>query len=346
MDERNHPATERQRQRFAERGQIAYSRDLSTVGALAAAAIALAIFGATSAAAATTFMAKLFGGLGTLSPRAVGSLFVSAFGIIAGPTLGMTLAGALLVGAAQSHGHFSSKTLEFDLSRLEPLARLKEMFISVDGVISLVASIIKVGLVAVVCGVTLAQRLPILLCREPMTLAAVARDGGALLGTLCLRVILVMAALALADWAIVWFRLERKMRMTTQEIRDDTKEDLGDPLIRMHRRRRQREILRQRSLRDVGHATVVLVNPTHYAVALLYAAQQMRAPRVVAKGADLAAERIRAAARHAGVPVLADPPLTRLLFRRVRVGAEIPADLYQAVAVVLAHVFKLRQRVA
>jgi flagellar biosynthesis protein FlhB len=346
MSERTHPATERQRQRFAERGETANSRDLTAVGSLVAGGAALAFSGVTASAALRTSISRFLGGLDTMSPAAAGHLFVATFCQAAGPTLAAAMAGALLFGFGQSRGHVGEKTLELDPSRLEPLSRLKQMFLSVDSLISLGTSLLKVTCVAAICGITLAQRVPTLVSQEPLSLFGILQSGGDLVLTLASRATLVMVALGLVDWGLTWLRLERKMRMSTQEVKDELREDLGDPQIRAQRRRRQRELMRQRSLKDVTRATVVLVNPTHYAVALRYVARRMGAPMVVAKGADFAAERIRAKARQVGVPVLSNPPLTRLLFRRVKVGGEIPADLYQAVAVVLAYVLRLRQRVA
>jgi len=126
-------------------------------------------------------------------------------------------------------------------------------------------------------------------------------------------------------------------------VRDELKEQMGDPQVRSRRRRKQRDLVQQRSIKNVAKADVVLVNPTHYAVALAYDSAKMAAPRVLAKGADRLAEKIRGKARHHGVPVVSNPPLTRKLYAAVDVGRDIPEDLYHAVAVVLAHVYRKRR---
>ncbi|MBI5509017.1 MAG: EscU/YscU/HrcU family type III secretion system export apparatus switch protein [Deltaproteobacteria bacterium] len=345
MEEKNHPATDRQRERFAERGQLAISRELNGAGAIVGACVGLALFGATAARTLATFLAGAIDGLPAPSLGGVGRRFLLAFGQAALPVLAGAALGAVGLGVIQTRGRTSGKATELDLSRLDPVARLQQMFASTEGLVSLASALVKVVLVIAVCGATLAQGLPPVLQRGHGSLKALGQDGGGLLVTLGWRAALTLLVLGGADWAVTWLRLERQMRMSNQEVRDDQKEDNGDPLIRAQRRRRQRELLRQRSLKDVERATAVLVNPSHFAVAILYRAQKMSAPKVVAKGTAFAAERIRALARRAGVPVVANPPLTRMLYRRVKVGREIPSDLYQAVAAVLAYVFRLRQGV-
>lgn len=152
----------------------------------------------------------------------------------------------------------------------------------------------------------------------------------------------VLAAVALVDVPFQWFRHRADLKMTHQEARQEAKESEGDPMLRGRMRARQREIAGRRMLVAVPTADVVITNPTHYAVAIRYDESAMGAPRVVAKGADLLAARIREIATQAGVPVLGAPPLARALYAHVEVDREIPAALYNAVAQVLAWVYQLR----
>jgi flagellar biosynthetic protein FlhB len=153
-----------------------------------------------------------------------------------------------------------------------------------------------------------------------------------------------LAALAVFDFILAKRRMLKKMMMTKQEVKREARESEGDPTIKRRRRQRMRELARRRIANAVKGADVVLVNPTEYAVALRYKLGEDRAPRVVAKGRLVVAEYIRTLARAAGIPIIPEPPLTRLIHKLVPEGREIPAQLYQAVAEVLAYVYKLRNR--
>jgi flagellar biosynthetic protein FlhB len=136
----------------------------------------------------------------------------------------------------------------------------------------------------------------------------------------------------------------RKLRMTREEVRQESRETEGDPQVKQRIRTQQREMARRRMMSEIPKADVVVTNPTHYAVALRYQGNSMRAPQVVAKGAHLLAQRIGALAREHDVPVLEAPPLARALYRHADLGEEVPAALYTAVAEVLAYVYQLRRQ--
>src|SRR5690606_8397055 len=152
----------------------------------------------------------------------------------------------------------------------------------------------------------------------------------------------VLALIALVDVPFQWYRHRVDLRMSYEEVRQETKETEGDPHVRGRIRARQREIASRRMLAAVPAADAVITNPTHYAVAIRYDERAGGAPRVVAKGADLLAGRIRELARASGVPLVDAPPLARALYAHVELDREIPAELYNAVAQVLAYVYQLR----
>jgi flagellar biosynthetic protein FlhB len=156
---------------------------------------------------------------------------------------------------------------------------------------------------------------------------------------LAFRVVAVYGLLALADYVYQRWQHERSLRMSRNEIQEEGKQQEGNPQIRARVRSLQQERRLRRMMQDVPSASVVVVNPTHIAVAIAYDQRAMRAPRVVAKGKRLLAERIVRLAREAGVPVIQDIPLARTLYKLVEVGGEIPVTLYRAVAKVLAYVF-------
>jgi flagellar biosynthetic protein FlhB len=153
---------------------------------------------------------------------------------------------------------------------------------------------------------------------------------------------LVFAVWFLFDYMLERLSYERQLRMSRQEIRDEAKETEGNPLVRSRLRRLQRQMRRRRMLKDVARATVVVTNPTEYAVALEYRAEEMAAPVVVAKGMRLLAQRIKREANWHGIPIIENPPLAQALYRAVEVGQAIPAKLYAAVAEILAFIYRLQ----
>jgi flagellar biosynthesis protein FlhB len=173
--------------------------------------------------------------------------------------------------------------------------------------------------------------------------ARIAPRVGELAYQLALRMVATLAVLAALDYAYQRWQLERSLRMTKQEVKDEYREAEGNPEVKARIRQRQREFARRRMMADVPTASVVISNPTHFAVALQYTAGQKGAPKVVAKGQDLLALRIRQIAQESGVPTVENPPLARSLFKVAEVGAEIPPALYRAVAEVLALVWRASQ---
>jgi flagellar biosynthetic protein FlhB len=146
-----------------------------------------------------------------------------------------------------------------------------------------------------------------------------------------------------ADYGFRWFRLEQKLRMSREEIKDESKEEQGDPQLKSRQRKMQREAAQRKSLGDVPRASVVITNPTHYAVALQYLPGQMQTPRILAKGSGAFARRIANVAREHGIPVLERKPLTRALYALGKVGEDIPLEFYRAVAEILAYVYRLKR---
>ena len=158
-----------------------------------------------------------------------------------------------------------------------------------------------------------------------------------------LRVVAGMVVIAAADFAYQRWKTEQDSMMTKQEVKQELKQQEGDPMMRSRVRNLQREMSQQRMMDDVMTADVVVTNPTHVAVALKYDMENMPAPLVVAKGQRLVAQRIKEIARDAGIPLVENKPLARALFKVVRIGDEIPEDLFKAVAQVLAFVFQLKR---
>jgi flagellar biosynthesis protein FlhB len=249
-------------------------------------------------------------------------------------------AGAVLAMAAQGV-HVTTKTLRFKPSRLSPRQGLQRMF-GTRAVWEALKAFMKMTVIAAVVLALARSLVPRLVGRGTQPLAVSLATLGSGLHALVWAAAGTGLLLALADYAYQRRSVMKRLRMTPREIKDEQRQTEGDPMVKSAIRSRQVAMSRNRMLAAVATADVVLVNPTHYAVALRYEAGR-GAPRVVAKGADALAAKIRGQAREHAVPVVEDKPLTRLLYRICDLDDEIPAELYLAVARILAFVLSLRR---
>jgi len=236
---------------------------------------------------------------------------------------------------------FSTKAIMPDFKRLNPLSGIKRMF-STQGLVELVKSLAKVGLLGVVAAWLIWSNLDAIFSLSMEEPSGAIQHMGNLIGKVFLLASGAMIFIVVLDLPYQLWSYFNKLKMSKEELRQEAKESEGDPHIKARIRAQQREAARRRMMSEVPTADVVVTNPTHYAVALKYTEGKMGAPRVVAKGADAVAARIRELAAENKVPLLEAPPLARALFRHTELGDEIPATLYAAVAEVLAYVFQLR----
>ncbi len=235
---------------------------------------------------------------------------------------------------------FSTKNLMPDFSRLSPAKGLGNMF-SINGLSELVKAVLKAMLIGGLAGWYLWKSEGAALALGHVDLQHGITDGISLLQH-CTYVLLAgMAVVVAIDVPYQLWRHHESLMMTREELRQEARESDGDPQVKARIRQQQREASRRRMMSEVPNADVVVTNPTHYAVALKYS-QGMRAPRVVAKGGDLVALKIRALAEQHGIAILEQPPLARALFKHADLEREIPPVLYGAVAEVLAYLFQLR----
>ncbi len=257
------------------------------------------------------------------------------------PLLLIVVVAALLGPVALHGGMFNTKALAPKFSRINPLSGLKRM-VSVDSLSELVKSLLKVGLLGLIAAWLMWDALDAMFALGMETVESGAHDMGVLLVKTFLLVSAGMLIVALMDVPYQLWHYYTQLKMTREEVRQEVKESEGDPHVKARIRAMQREVARRRMMSEIPTADVVVTNPTHYAVALKYSEGVMRAPRVVAKGADLLAARIREEAGKHAVPVLEAPPLARALYRHTELEQEIPARLYAAVAEVLAYVYQLK----
>lgn len=342
--DRELPATPKQRQKFAEQGDFARSRELMMACVLLASFTVLLTRGAGNVTALTQLLDAALRGID--QPLDF-TLFVSARRTYLSVVLPLLLC-ILVVAVAgqflQQLGKLTFVAPKLRLERLDPFSGLQRIFGPKNIALSVLLNLIKITLLGSVFYWTLKGAVLRLVAQTPASIGSGLADGGTVLWRIGVCGLLAFFMIGLLDYARAWFQMERRMRMSSQQIRDEHKESSGDPAVRARRRKKHQELARARSLKDVHRADVILVNPTHVAVAILYQSKKMPAPRVVAKGADAMAEQIRRLGRTHGVPIVSQPPLARLLYAKVKVGACIPEDMYKAVAVVLAHVYRLKKR--
>ncbi|MDE2081136.1 MAG: flagellar biosynthesis protein FlhB [Burkholderiales bacterium] len=348
--DRKLPATQRKIDKARREGQVARSRDLGHFGAVAA---VVALVGALAPQITQWLVLGLGRGLRfdhTLigDPAAMGhrladlalqmlAVLVPLFGVM----VAVALAGSLLCGG----WNFTLEAIAPKFGKLDPLAGLPRLFSGQQLVQTLKACVLAV-LLGGVGGLYLAQHwwrhAELLALPLPQALAA----GGSLLQGGMLLLCGVLAAFALVDVPLQRHMLQRRLRMSIEEVKKEMKEAEGSTQVKAKIRLRMREMANRRMLAAVPGADLVVMNPTHYAVALKYDAEAMAAPRVIAKGADLVALKIRDLARDARVPVLQSPALARALYAHTEIDQEIPARLFSAVAQVLAWVYQLRDAMA
>jgi flagellar biosynthetic protein FlhB len=225
---------------------------------------------------------------------------------------------------------------------MNPLSGIGRIF-SLHGVMELVKALAKAALVGGIGAWALTRHLDDLLVLVNETPQEGIRTMGALVAASTFSVVCGLLLIAVVDVPFQLWSYYKGLRMTREEVRQEARETEGDPQVKGHIRRAQREAARRRMMAEVPKADVIVTNPTHYAVALRYDGESMRAPKVVAKGADLVAQRIRAIGEEHRVPVLEAPPLARALYHHTELGDEIPEGLYTTVAEVFAYVFQLRR---
>lgn len=257
------------------------------------------------------------------------------------PFLGLVVI-ATLAAPFLLHGWlFSTKAIAPDFKRLNPLSGIKRV-LSSQGLVELVKALAKVGLLGVVAVWLIWANLDAIFSLSLEEPSTAIRHMGDIIGRVFLLASGAMIFIVVLDLPYQLWSHFNKLKMTKEQLRQENKESEGDPHVKARVRAQQREMARRRMMAEVPSADVVVTNPTHYAVALKYSEGKMGAPRVVAKGADAVAAKIRELAAEHQVPLLEAPPLARALFRHTELGDEIPATLYAAVAEVLAYVFQLR----
>ncbi|MBN3194054.1 flagellar biosynthesis protein FlhB [Pectobacterium versatile] len=345
--EKTEAPTPQKEEKAREEGQIPRSRELTSVLMMVAGLAILWMGGEAMAGRLARIVSQSLNfdyatiGDDTQMLRHVGSLLRQAASALVPIMLGavlVALSAPLLLGGIL----FSTKSLKVDFKKLDPISGLKRLF-SAQSLAELFKAILKSVMVGIISTLFLIHNWPKIL--HLVSEAPIAAMGDALeLAVMC-GFLIIMGLIPMVAFDVFWqvWSHIKKLRMSKQEIRDEHKQNEGDPHVKGRIRQQQRAMAQRRMMADVPKADVIVTNPTHYAVALRYDEKKMNAPRVLAKGAGEIALRIRELGTEHRVPILEAPPLARALFRHSEVGQHIPAALYAAVAEVLAWVYQLKR---
>lgn len=345
FQERTEPATPKRLQEARDKGQVARSRELNAMAVTLAGALAVFLLGKGMVDDVTTMMTV---NLSLPRPAVLGTeqmlVYLKEASIAAClmllPWLGLLTVVALLAPLSLGGWAFSTEAMQFKGDRINPVAGLKRLF-AMRGLVELLKALAKFALVGTIAVLVLNWLSDEFIGLGRQNLMEALNHSGWLMAT---AFVLFSAGLILIAAVDVPFQIwdhGKKLRMTRQEVKDEMKETEGRPEVRGKIRALQQEVAGRRMLEDIPIASVVVTNPTHYAVALRYEADEMSAPVVVAKGADLMALKIRTIAAEHGVPIFEAPPLARALYASAEIGDEIAERLYVAVAQVLTYIYQL-----
>jgi len=240
---------------------------------------------------------------------------------------------------------FTAEPLTPKFERINPISGLQRMF-SMRSIVEVIKSIVKMAIIATVAYLTLKGRYQELILLGDTTIGAFWVFILKLGFTLVFRIALVLIILALLDYGYQRFEHEKQLKMTRYEVKEERKQLEGDPMVKARIRSLQREMARRRMMEEVPKATVVVTNPTTLAIAIRYEQTETEAPVVVAKGKHLIAQRIKEIAVKESIPVVEDKPLARAMYDQAKIGQQIPVEFYNAVAEILAYVYKLKHKAA
>ncbi|MBD8520013.1 flagellar biosynthesis protein FlhB [Lysinibacillus sp. FSL R7-0073] len=348
--EKTEKATPKKRQDARKKGQVIKSQDVTSAIVMLMVFIFLFFFAGSLRDELLAFFRQTFIHnirIETLTIDSVMHLFIEtliqmAFIIV--PIMAIAVVGALAGNFLQFGFLFTLEPMKFDLKKMDPIKGLKRMF-SVKAIVELLKSVLKIGFIGSVTTIIIWTNLPEVLAlsfKSPwMTLITV----GKLVGIMGIAASLVLLCVSILDWMYQKFDYEKNLKMSKQDIKDEYKNSEGDPLIKSKIKQRQREMAMRRMMSEIPSADVVITNPTHYAIALKYDEESMDAPRVIAKGTDFIAQKIKLIAKEHDVIMVENRPLARAMYDQVEIGDPVPEEFFKAVAEILAYVYRIKRKI-
>ena len=347
--EKTEKATPKKKQDSRKKGQVAKSQDVNT------AIVLLAVF----------FLLFLLGGymknivleiyeiafvqyIGMpLTEKSIQVIFIQMLELSAQlllPVMAAAVIGGVISNYVQVGFLYTTETLQFKLSKINPIQGFKRIF-SWRAIVEFLKSILKIALVGILVYLVIRSRIEEILILSQKSIGAALATLADIVVKVGLLATLLLLLLGILDYFYQKYDHEKNLRMSKQDIKDEYKNIEGDPLIKSKIKQRQREMAMQRMMVEVPNADVVITNPTHYAIAIKYDESKMDAPFVVAKGVDFVAQKIKFVAKENDVVMVENRPLARALYDQTEIGQGIPEDFFKAVAEILAFVYKSKGKI-
>jgi len=349
--ERSEAPTARKIRQAREEGNVARSTDLTAALMLLASIVLLYLLSTRLFEAMAATLHRMLGAVDATNPTraddlgAVMKYLMHLMGWTVLPLLVAVAGVGMLVTAGQTGLMLTGKPLIPKASRINPLSGVKRL-VDARAAIRLVMSLGKVIIISAVAIIIIMFEIDAIAALPMMTIGAATATAANMTFMLALKLAALLVVLALLDFAFQKYQHTKDLKMTKQEVKQELKDMDGDPLMKQRRARVARQLAMQRMAQQVPQADVILTNPTHLSIALQYDSETMRAPKVIAKGADFMAMRIRQIATANGIPLVERKPLARALYSSVEVGDEVPEEHYAAVAEILAYVYRLSGKMA
>jgi len=348
FQERTERATPRRREKAREEGKVARSSELNAAAIIGIGIAMLYGIGPYIADQTSQLMAYTMGNAPSIAandPTFYKTLVDNLIGffVITMPIFAAMIVIAIGINVAQVGFHVSPKALELKFDKLDLVKGMKRMF-SMQSLFRMARDIVKLAVVGLVAYWSIQSEFQSMFLLPDKTIAQLASTMVALSLKISMKIGAIILVIAIIDYAYQKYEYEKSIKMSKHDLKEEYKETEGSPHVKSRIKQLQREMTRNRMMRAVPEADVVVTNPTHIAVALKYNPEKSGAPEVVAKGERLIAQRIKEIALLHGIPVVEDKPLARALFKMCEIGQVVPATLYRAVAEVLAYVYRLKKK--
>ena len=347
--EKTEVPTEKKRRESREEGQVAFSKELSSAALLAGIVLTLVATSPVILDAMRQLMSQIFRDLAQSEELSIDSIFTLSGEILSiilpafAPFAAVIIFVGIFASVLQVGVMITFKAISPKFNKISPLTGLKRLFSS-QSLADFLKSMAKLIIVGFVGYLTYIDKITELNGLSVSTPESILIYNFTVVAEVAGKIVLALVAIAIFDYFYQRWHHEQQLMMTKQEVKDETKQTEGDPQLKARIRQIQREMSNARMMQEVPKADAVIVNPTHFSVAILYDRDVMSAPEVIAKGADHLALRMRTVARENNVPILERPELARDLYANVEIGDDIPERFYKAIAEILAFVYRLRKR--
>ena len=347
--EKTEVPTEKKRRESREEGQVAFSKELSSAALLAGIVLTLVATSPIILDAMRQLMSQIFRDLAQSEELSIDSIFTLSGEILYiilpafAPFVAVIIFVGIFASVLQVGVLITFKAISPKFNKISPLTGLKRLFSS-QSLADFLKSMAKLIIVGFVGYLTYIEKITELNGLSVSTPESILIYNFTVVAEVAGKIVLALVAIAIFDYFYQRWHHEQQLMMTKQEVKDETKQTEGDPQLKARIRQIQREMSNARMMQEVPKADAVIVNPTHFSVAILYDRDVMSAPEVIAKGADHLALRMRTVARENNVPILERPELARDLYANVEIGDDIPERFYKAIAEILAFVYRLRKR--